>query len=302
MPFRKRFTLMPRDKSLVQGAELWVPQGEVLGLGSAAFRGEPALGAERSRLRFHYGEGLPGAVWANGRALLWRDLPSGFVPAPLAGSVDAALGLPLFDGDRPMAVLTLLLGNRGEAPSCIEIWDVIDELNVLKHGRGYYAHCGEFERLSPFIQFQRGTGLPGLTWLGGETHVMEDVRKSNAFVRAGLAALCGLKFGVGLPIHRDRQLVQVVACFGAEQQSFIANVELYRPHGSELGAATVFDWSGLTSARGQSSPDAPGRALAQEVLQARVPAVRSVGGSEIVLALPLCGKKGLLKEIVVLRM
>lgn len=294
---------MVRDKSLVQAAELWVPQGEVLGFGSAALRSGHPPGPERARLRFHYGESLPGAVWANGRALLWRDLPSGFVPPTLSGAVDAALGLPLFDGERLMAVLTLLLGSSGAAPSCIEIWDVVDELNVLKHGRGYYVHCGEFERLSPFIQFQRGTGLPGLTWLAGETYVMEDVRSSNAFVRAGLAALCGLKFGVGLPVHRDRQLTQVVTCFGAEQQSFITNVELYRPHGDELGAATVFDWSGLTSSRGQSSPDAPGRSVAQAVLGARAPEVRalkSAASSEIVLALPLCGKKGI-KEITVLR-
>ncbi len=293
---------MARDKSLIQGAELWVPQGEVLGFDSAAHR-RSVLTSERARLRFQYGEGLPGAVWAGGRALLWRDLPSGFVPADAQAKVDAALGLPLFDGDRLMAVLTLLLGSRSDAPGCLEIWDVIDELNVLKHGWGYYVHCGEFERLSPFIQFQRGTGLPGLTWLAGETHVLEDVRSSNAFVRAGLAALCGLRFGVGLPIHRHRQLVQVVTCFASELQSFIASVELYHPHAGELGAATVFDWSGLTSTRGQSSPDAPGRALAQSVLAEQRPAIRALetaAGTEIVLALPLCGKRGL-REILVLR-
>lgn len=294
------------NKSVVHVAELWLPQGEVMAFGAGAYRGHHELMAASTPLRFHYGEGLPGAVWASGQALLWKELAGPFARAELAAAVgiDAAVGLPLFDGERLVAVLTLLLGNRLEAPSCIEVWDVSDELEVLKHARGYYVHCTELERFSPFIQFPRGTGLPGLTWLRGEVEVMEDLRKSSAFIRAGLAAKCGLKSGVGLPIYRNRRVQQVVTLFGAEQRSLVSSIELYHPQGSELGPALWFDFRGLGGAVGQSVADASGRPLAREVLRSRLPSVMQVeapGGPEISLALPLHDKKGL-KEIVVLRL
>ena len=297
---------MNRDKSVVQAAELWLPQGEVMAFGAGAYRSNDELAAASPSLRFHYGEGLPGAVWANERALLWKELAGAFGRAELAAKagIDAALGCPLFDGDRLVAVLTLLLSNRAEVPSCVEVWDVVDELDVLKLGRGYYAHCAEFERFGPFIQFPRGTGLPGRTWLSGGVEVMEDVRKSNAFIRAGLAARCGLKNGVGLPLYRGRRVAQVLALFGAEQHSFISGTELYTPRGKELGAAMQFDWGGRGSPQGQSLADAPGRHLAQSALNSRLPVLvqtKTGAASEISMALPIHDRKGL-KEILVLRL
>lgn len=296
---------MTRDKALVQAAELWLPQGEVMALGAGAYRGNEELAVASESLRFHYGEGLPGAVWANERALLWKELSGAFGRSELAAKagINAAVGCPLFEGDRLVAVLTLLLGHRAEVPGCIEIWDVVDELDVLKHGRGYYAHCAEFERFSPFIQFPRGTGLPGRTWLSGGVEVMEDVRTSNAFIRAGLALKCGLKNGVGVPIYRGRRVAQVLAMFGAEEHSFISGTELYHPQGDELGAAMQFDWSGRGLPRGQSLADAPGRALALKALATRSPVIlpAKAAAQEICMALPIYDRKGL-KEILVLRL
>jgi hypothetical protein len=297
--------MVTRDKSLVQAAELWIPQGEVMALASGCYRGHQDLAAESRRTAFHYGEGLPGAVWANGRALLWREQAPPFVRQELAAAgVDAAVGCPLFDGDRLVGVVTLLLSGRTEAPGCVEVWEVADDIDVLKLGRGYYAHCPELERFSPHIQFQRGTGLPGLTWLSGEAQIMQDVRRSNAFIRAGLAARSGLKHGVGLPIYRERRLVQVITMLAAEQHSYVHNVELYHPQKSELGAAMLFDFSGRGSQQGESSADAPGRQVAQQVLSTKLPSLSqskaASGGHEITLAFPIHDRKGL-KEILVLR-
>jgi hypothetical protein len=293
------------DRSLVQAAELWFPQGEFLALGTGAYRGNHRLAAGSKSWHFPYGEGLPGAAWASGRALLWTKLTGDFARAELAAEVgiNAALGVPLFDVDRLVAVVTLLLSQRTEVPSCLEVWNVDDEVDVLRFGYGYYAHCAELERFSSFIQFPRGTGLPGLTWLSGGVHVMDDVRRSNAFVRAGLAAQCGLKNGIGIPLYRGRKVTQVLSLFGGEQQSFITATELYRPQGTELGAAVAYDWAKPGSPLGQSSADAPGRKLAQEVIASRAPALSPSAqsrGTEISLALPIHDRKGL-KDIVVLK-
>jgi hypothetical protein len=299
---------MSPARSNVLAVELWLPQGEVLSLGDGWYRGSnhphgggQRLEAESRQLSFHFGEGLPGAVWSTGRALLWRELSAPFLRAELAAEVgiEAAFGCPLYDGDRLSAVLTLLLGCRTELPSCLELWDVVDELEVLKHGRGYYAHCRDFERFSPLIQFPRGTGLPGATWRSGAVEVMEDLRKSNAFIRVGLAVQCGLQHGVGVPIYRNGRLLQVLAFFGGEEPSLIRGVELYRPRGAELGAATVFDWSSKSPPRA-SSADAPGRGLAADVLRRGHPLFGKDVPGELALGFPLQDRKGL-REIVVLR-
>jgi len=275
-----------------------------MAVGMGAYRGHTELAAARGRLAFSYGEGLPGAVWASGKVLLWKDLATSLAAAELSGlgGIDAVLGCPLFDGRRLIAVVCFLLSNRGEAPGCLEVWDALDELDVLRHGGGYYVHCAELERFSPLIQFPRGTGLPGLTWLSGEAQVMADVRSSNAFVRAGLAARCGLKHGIGLPIYGERKVVQVLGLFGAEQHSFVGGAEIYHPRAGELGAAMLFDWSGPGSIAGESLADAPGRRLAERVLASHCPAVveaKRGGRYEISLALPLHDRKGL-KQVLLL--
>ncbi len=286
----------------MQAVEVWVPQGEVLALAAGHYRHHHDLAQQSAELRLQYGQGLPGAVWAKGQALLWRELPGLFVRAGMAAEagIDGVLGWPLFDGKRLVAVVTLLLGRRTDVPGSVELWDVADELDVLKHGGGHYVHAAELARFSPFIQFPRGTGLPGLTWVSGRVHVMDDLQQSNAFIRAGLCAQCGLKRGIGWPIFRDHKVIQVLTLFGAETRPFVSSAELYRPHGTELGAATVFDWSGRGSARGESSADAPGRGLAMEALASSVPAL-SGSGSELSLALPLYDRKGL-RDVLVVRM
>jgi hypothetical protein len=295
---------MARDGSLIQAVELWSPQGEVMALSAGAYAGNRELSADSVERSFHFGEGLPGAVWASRQALLWKQLVGPFVRANLVSQagIEAALGFPLSDGDRLMGVVTLLLAPRSPAPACFEIWDVVEELGVLKFGHGYYSHCQEFERFSPFIQFQRGTGLPGLTWSTGQVQVMDDVRKSSSFIRAGLAANCGLTHGLGIPIHRNRSVVQALALFGAEGHSLVRGAELYYPQGAELGAATVFDWTGRGASHGESVADAPNRSLAESVVATGLPALsegKPSANYPIAIALPIRDRKGL-KQVLVL--
>lgn len=297
---------MARERSLVQAVELWLPQDEVMQLSSGAYRAHHELADDGARRSFHFGEGLPGGVWASRQALLWRDLKGPFLRGELAreAGIDGAVGIPLFEGTRVIAALTLLLSHHTEAPSCLEVWNVDEDLGVLRYGSGYYAHCAEFERFGPYIQFQRGTGLPGLTWLSGEVQVMDDVRRSSSFIRAGLAASCGLAHGVGIPIFHNRSLQQVLTLFSSEHASLIHSVELYHPQGVELGAATLFDWSGKSTSRGASVADAPGRALALAVLASCAPVLeqrRHDGDLEIRLALPIHDRKGM-RQILVMRL
>jgi hypothetical protein len=131
------------------------------------------------------------------------------------------------------------------------------------------------------------------------------VCKSNAFIRAGLAVNSGLKQGIGIPVYRDRRVIQVLTMIGSEPRSFLAGAELYHPQRKELGAATLFDWSGRGSANGESFADAAGRRLAESAMSTRLPGLSQSklpsGHYEISLALPVSDRKGL-RQILVLRL
>ena len=264
---------MDNDRSMLQGAEVWVPKGEVLVPSSGAYGPHWDFQQLSARLAFRRGEGLPGAVWSTERALLWRDLGVHFVRAELAkaAGIDTALGVPVHRGREVIAVVVLLLTLRCRSPGCVELWDEDPDLSVLRHAGGHYSGCAEFESLSHLIQFPAGTGLPGGTWAAGAPVVLPDVRYANTFIRAGLAAQCGLQLGVGLPVYHRQRIQQVVTLIAAEKQPFVQAVELWH-----------VDSSGLQLEVSERAPEmqepvggAPSGALAAAVREHGLPQVRS---------------------------
>jgi hypothetical protein len=235
------------------------------------------FGRVSARSTFRRGEGLPGAVWSTERALVWRDLGVHFVRAEQAkaAGIDAALALPVFGDGSLSAVVVFLMRKTGLSPGCVELWDVNAELRVLEHGGGHYCGCPDFETFSPLIQFPFGTGLPGGTWAAGKPFVMRDVRRANTFVRAGLAARCGLAFGVGFPIRRRRSVTHVVTFIAAENRPFLQAFELWEElqgaDGARLAVRAAAEPIAEPAAR-----EAPGEWLAADVLASGVPKVVSV--------------------------
>jgi hypothetical protein len=229
---------MDNERSMLQGAEVWVPKGEVMVPSSGAYGPHGDFQRLSARLAFRRGEGLPGAVWSTERALLWRELGIHFVRAELAraAGIDTALGLPVHRGRELIAVVVLLLSSRCSSPGCVELWDEDRDLSVLRHAGGHYSGCPELESFSHLIQFPAGTGLPGGTWAKGAPVVMPDVRHANTFIRAGLAAKYGLQLGVGLPVYRRQRTHQVLTLIAAEKQPFLKAVELWDmdPSGPQL--------------------------------------------------------------------
>jgi hypothetical protein len=214
---------MAREIRLVVGAEVWVPEGDVMVFRCGSYGYQPALADVSRQSRFRLGEGLPGAVRATGHCLLWKDLTERFLrpTQAAAAGIDAAVGIPWFGGDELVAVVAIHLSQRTAVPGCLEIWRVNDAIDVLAHAGGYYAHCPEFEYMGALVQFQRGTGLPGRTRESGDFEVIEDVRESNTFVRASLASRAGLKFGVGIPVCRSGEVPEVITLFGSDERPFV---------------------------------------------------------------------------------
>lgn len=229
---------MEDGKSPVQGVELWVPMENALVLSAGAYGPHTELARESARSRFRKGEGLPGAVWDQQRALVWHDLSTHFMRGghAEAAGIDAAVAFPWFKGNELAGVVTLLLTASADASAAIEVWNHDDVVDVLRHGGGLYVKAPELAKLSTLIQFPYAAGLPGLSWSVGTPVVMNDVRSSNEFIRAELAARAGLRRAIGIPIFRQRRVVHVVTFIGSETESFLRAFELFVP--GEVGLTT----------------------------------------------------------------
>lgn len=235
--------------ALVVGAEVWVPDGDTLVFGSGAYGPHSGFLAVSQQGRFRVGEGLPGAVRATGKALLWHELRAGFLRAEVALSSDfhAALGFPWFKGDTLMGVVALLLRRSPDAVGAIELWELDASIDVFAYTDGHYSSCPEFERLSKLVQFSPGVGLPGITHASARCEVVPDVRFSGTFVRAAIAERARLKLGVGIPLAQASEVNGVITFVASEGEPFISEVSRFeRDDQGALHATTL-----------SSEPDAP---------------------------------------------
>jgi hypothetical protein len=282
---------MEDAKSPVQGVELWVPKEDGLALSAGAYGPHTEFARVSGRSRFRIGEGLPGAVWARQGALVWHDLSTHFVRAEhaAAAGIDAAVGFPWFKGNELVAVVTLLLTSSADASAAIEVWNHDDVVDVLRHGGGLYVKAPELAKLSTLIQFPYAAGLPGLSWSVGTPVVMNDVRSSNEFIRAELAARAGLRRAVGVPIFRQRRVAHVVTFMGNENESFLRAFELFVPGEVGLTTKACFEEPGELRSVPPGSTFGARKGLALESKASGLPGIASFGdnGPALLLALPI---------------
>ncbi|HEY3493033.1 MAG TPA: hypothetical protein VGK73_00030, partial [Polyangiaceae bacterium] len=107
--------------------------------------------------------------------------------------------------------------------------------------------------------------------------VFQDVRASNEFVRAELAARAGLKRAVGVPIFRQRRVSHVLTLLGAESAPFIRAFELYTQGELGLVEKIRFDEFALASALDAPRSQYAEKELAEEARSSRMPVVYSGG-------------------------
>jgi putative methionine-R-sulfoxide reductase with GAF domain len=210
-------------------------------------------------------------VWSSERPLVLEELGSHFVRAEIAkaSGIGAAVGFPLFRGTELTAVVVLLCGRRDKSAGCIEVWNANAELGLLEHAGGYYGRLEQFGRLSRLLQFQAGTGLPGLAWQRGLPQVIEREGRSNAFVRAAIARDYGIEAGIAIPVFRGHEVLHVIVLLSTGSTPIARAFEVWVPDGGALSLSAHHYASGLESfaaasenLRFKSGEGLPGRAFA----------------------------------------
>ena len=161
--------------------------------------------------RFPRGQGLPGGVWASGRALILRDLGAShrFVRSEgaEAAGLTAGLGLPVPSPDRDAHVLTLLSARGTPLARRFEVWNAEDGALRLADGLAEDGTTIRDGRAVPV-----GLGLLGeVARSGVPVAARLDAAPEDA-AEAG-AARAGLSSVAALPIHRGGAVVQVAAWY-----------------------------------------------------------------------------------------
>lgn len=221
-------------KSYVKAAEIWQtgPEGDRLYL-STSYYGDLVEFAEVSKeMGFEYGEGLPGQTWAQARPLVWTDLQTdAFLRAESARRAGIACGLsiPIFAGDFLLAVVVLFFADGDDITGAVEVWGNRGSDTELKLEEGYYGVLERFEWVSRRLTMMRGRGLPGGAWESGKPLIVNDLGKSNTFLRARNAAESGITTGLAVPFVYGGNDAQVLTFLSAHGTPIARRFEIWLP-------------------------------------------------------------------------
>ena len=129
--------------------------------------------------------------------------------AELSG-VSAALLLPSYDGDAVASVLLLFLRGGDDHRGAIELWAGTRGRFELSLSDGYYAGLERLERISAYVNFPKGAGLPGVCWETSLATIVPDVAKAKGFLRSAGQGDERLTVGLGLPLIYRTELRAVL--------------------------------------------------------------------------------------------
>lgn len=230
--------------SLLRVIEVWTPDADgALTVESAIYSGVDQFEQSSEGLRLTDGAGLPGWVWSAGVPVLFEDLCSrDFVrnEAAAASNLGAGFGLPVFDGDELAAVMIFLFDADELVKGAFESWLPNEIRNELELGTGYYSSLERFRRLSQYLRFPYGAGLPGEVWQTLSPRLIDRLGESSQFLRASGAEGDGLRSGLAVPIvSGDDTLRSVFVLLSANEPPIARALQTWTPVGEFLELSCV---------------------------------------------------------------
>ena len=230
---------------LLAAAELWTLDAGQLTVASGTYGPHLGLKAAGAETRLDGGEGAVGEAFQTGTArivahvgeigYLYRD-------AAAEAGVEASVLLPYVGAPEPDAphgsvrgVLSLLL--RGERPGdaaskgAAELWAGTKGRFELSLEQSHYVGLDRFARVSQFVNFPLGAGLPGLSWANATAELVPDVATAKGFLRSSGAESDGLSVGLGLPVLRGSELRSVLLLISSRASPMACVHEVWKAPG-----------------------------------------------------------------------
>lgn len=220
----------PTLASLIQGVEVWSPvDGEMVRQTAAPSIGDldQTVGQSHSRI-------IAGRV---DEACLSK-MP---VLVDLKGSGISVMLWPVIDRENVNAVVALYFQVGDQATFAAEVWTGKPGRSELCLGDVCYAGLNRFAKLSPYIAFPKGSGLPGLTWETNRPVLVQGLGTSPTFMRSTGAESEGLDIGFALPCIAGNTLQAVTLLLSSAKTPIARAYEIWLPtqQGSSYRLARV---------------------------------------------------------------
>ncbi|MEM6458202.1 MAG: GAF domain-containing protein [Planctomycetota bacterium] len=202
-------------QTLLAAAELWCPttDGGPFALDQGVYGGCEALRTLAERPTSEPDVTLVAEVFDQGRPRVVTDLNDlGFMVAEAAASdgVTAALLLPSFVQGEVDSVLVFYFRGGNGFRGAVELWAGTKGRFELSLDQSYYAGLDRFARISRYVNFPKGSGLPGQCWDLGMPRIVPDVKSAKGFLRSSGAESDGLSVGLGVPVMCRTELRSVL--------------------------------------------------------------------------------------------
>ena len=260
--------------SLIRVVEIWLPSEDgTLSIDQSFYDRTPSLEAASSGLTFAPGEGLPGQVFTTLRPVVFRDFgESDFVRTEAAGTDDlvAGVGFPVIRAGKCLAVVVLLFGGDDDALGGLECWRPVKERFELTLASSFYAGMPRFEKISQYVQFPKGSGMPGTVWEDRSPSLLTGLSTSKSFMRAAGAGAEGLSSAVAWPIvDYGDHLYSVVVLLSAGRSPLAEAMQVWQPGESNPLVLTRTDSPAGTPLREacRDNPPAPGDGMLGAVFE-----------------------------------
>ena len=224
--------------TFVKAAEVWIPKGDELVLGSGDYGESQAFFEASVSESFIKGEGLPGKVWESGKPIVLKKFDgSYFKRAEVAAEagLTSAVALPVFAESTLKAVMVLFCGADADHRGAIEVWENSDANLTLTDG--YYGGAKEFEAASRQISFGFGMGLPGSVWAANTPILKRDLARAGSFMRSEQAAAVGFKTGLGVPVSIPGDRVCVLTLLSSTNTPLARRFEIWDARPECVGAS-----------------------------------------------------------------
>lgn len=227
---------------MIAAAEVWTPLGDGSGIELAQTLAEPAIAEALPTQgdRLLGGEGLAGQAWAREVPLLISQItPQEFPQAEALKErgVAAAVALPTFDRGKVSAVLLLYLRGGEGVQAGVEFWAGRSGQHELSISDAHHGDLDRFAKISRYVNFPIGSGLPGKVWETGRPRVMPNLSQSPDFLRSTGAESDGLTVGFGLPLIRGLELRGVLLTLDSPSTYAARVYEVWELAASDQAAA-----------------------------------------------------------------
>lgn len=221
---------------LLRAVEVWRPDEDGLQLErtSSFYADADSFEAVSEKTRFHLGSGLPGLVWEAGVPVVFNDLATtDFVrhEAARQDELTAGVGVPVFDGEELVSVLLFLCHTSEISAAAFESWIIEETRNELMPGTCFYTNLDRFRRMTQYLRFPYGAGLPGDVWQTRMPRLINRLANSTDFLRASGADAEGLDFGLAVPVIRNQDEIRsVVLLLSADRSPISQVIQIWTPN------------------------------------------------------------------------